>query len=85
MEICFFPGRNGFFNNLEEGAWGIIGVPFDSTTSYHPGSRFGPIVVREASYGFEKYNTIFNTQLDNIFTISRRKCCFFGNCKKHVT
>ena len=47
------------FNNLKEGAWGIIGVPFDSTTSYHPGSRFGPIVVREASYGFEKYNTIF--------------------------
>ena len=30
------------FNNLKEGAWGIIGVPFDSTTSYHPGSRFGP-------------------------------------------
>ena len=28
------------FNNLKEGAWGIIGVPFDSTTSYHPGSRF---------------------------------------------
>ena len=22
------------FNNLKEGAWGIIGVPFDSTTSY---------------------------------------------------
>ena len=49
-----FPRKKRIFNNLEEGAWGIIGVPFDSTTSYHPGSRFGPIVVREASYGFEK-------------------------------
>ena len=22
------------FNNIKEGAWGIIGVPFDSTTYY---------------------------------------------------
>ena len=57
------------FNNLKEGAWGIIGVPFDSTTSYHPGSRFGPIVVREASYGFEKYNTIFNLN-GEVYTVS---------------
>ena len=70
------------FNNLKEGAWGIIGVPFDSTTSYHPGSRFGPIVVREASYGFEKYNTIFNTHLDNIFYDFGDVNVVFGNCKK---
>ena len=67
------------FNNLKEGAWGIIGVPFDSTTSYHPGSRFGPIVVREASYGFEKYNTIFNAQLDNIFYDFGDVNVVFGN------
>lgn len=47
MEICFFPEEIDF-NNLKVGAWGIIGVPFDSTTSYHPGSRFGPIVVRRS-------------------------------------
>ena len=70
------------FNNLKEGAWGIIGVPFDSTTSYHPGSRFGPIVVREASYGFEKYNTIFNTYLDSIFYDFGDVNVVFGNCKK---
>ncbi len=70
------------FNNLEEGAWGIIGVPFDSTTSYHPGSRFGPIVVREASYGFEKYNTIFNTELNTVFYDFGDVNVVFGNCKK---
>ena len=43
------------FDNIKEDSFGIIGVPFDSTTSYHSGSRLGPIVVREASYGFEKY------------------------------
>ena len=34
----------------------ILGVPFDSTTSYMPGARFGPRTVREASYNFERYN-----------------------------
>ena len=29
--------------------FGILGVPFDSTSSYKPGARFGPNMVREAS------------------------------------
>ena len=47
------------FDNIKKDSYGIIGVPFDSTTSYHSGSRLGPIVVREASYGFENYNINF--------------------------
>ena len=70
------------FDNLKEGAWGIIGVPFDSTTSYHSGSRYGSIVVREASYGFEKYNTVFNTELDTVFYDFGDVNVVFGNCKK---
>lgn len=70
------------FDNLEEDAWGIIGIPFDSTTSYHSGSRFGPIVVREASYGFEKYNTIFCKNLDAIFYDFGDVNVVPGNCKK---
>lgn len=70
------------FDNLEEGTWGIIGVPFDSTTSYHSGSRYGSIVVREASYGFEKYNTVFNTELDTVFYDFGDVNVVFGNCKK---
>ena len=53
--------------NIKENSFGIIGVPFDSTTSYHSGARLGPIVVREASFGFEKYNTIFNKELTTTF------------------
>ena len=41
--------------DIKKDSYGIIGVPFDSTTSYHSGARLGPIVVREASFGFEKY------------------------------
>jgi agmatinase len=44
--------------------FGILGVPFDSTTTYQPGARFGPLFVREASYNFEKYNLFSNKVLD---------------------
>jgi len=44
--------------------FGIVGVPFDSTTTYKPGARFGPALVREASYNFERYNLILDKSLD---------------------
>jgi len=36
--------------------YAILGVPFDSTSTYKTGSRNGPLVIREASYNFENYN-----------------------------
>ena len=33
-----------------ESGYAIMGVPFDGTTSYKSGSRYGPKAVREASY-----------------------------------
>jgi len=44
--------------------FGFIGIPFDSTSTYKPGSRFGPRAVREASYNFERYNVILDKNLD---------------------
>lgn len=34
----------------------IFGAPFDSTTSYRPGTRFGPAAMRRESYGIETYS-----------------------------
>ncbi len=48
----------------ENPCFGILGVPFDSTTTYQPGARFGPLMVREASYNFEKYNLFSNKVID---------------------
>ena len=67
--------------NIKENSFGIIGVPFDSTTSYHSGARLGPIVVREASYGFEKYNTIFNKELAAEFYDFGDVNVIPGNCE----
>ena len=68
--------------NIKENSYGIIGVPFDSTTSYHSGSRLGPIVVREASFGFEKFNTIFNKELTANFYDFGDVNVVPGNCQK---
>ena len=68
-------------DEIVEDSFGIIGVPFDSTTSYHSGSRLGPIVVREASFGFEKYNTVFNKDLTTTFYDFGDVNVVPGNCE----
>ena len=68
--------------NIKENSFGIIGVPFDSTTSYHSGARLGPIVVREASFGFEKFNTNFNKELTTTFYDFGDVNVVPGNCEK---
>jgi agmatinase len=68
-------------DELKKDSFGIIGVPFDSTSSYHTGSRLGPIVVREASFGFEKYNTVFNKNLDAVFYDFGDVNVVPGNCE----
>ena len=34
---------------------GLFGVPYDGTTSFRPGTRFGPAAIREVSQGLETY------------------------------
>ena len=34
---------------------GLFGVPYDGTTSFRPGTRFGPAAIREVSGGLETY------------------------------
>lgn len=34
----------------------LFGAPFDSTTSYRPGTRFGSAAIRRESYGIESYS-----------------------------
>ena len=34
----------------------LYGAPFDSTTSFRPGSRFGSGAIRHESYGLESYS-----------------------------
>lgn len=41
----------------------IFGAPFDSTTSYRPGARFGSSAIRHESYGLETYSPYLDKDL----------------------
>lgn len=43
----------------------MLGMPFDGTVSYRPGSRFAPEQIRLASWGLEEYSPYFNKHLED--------------------
>ncbi|MCB2200281.1 agmatinase [bacterium] len=52
---------------------GIVGIPFDGTTSYRPGTRFGPDALRRASDSIETYDPNLDRDLEDHIYID------FGN------
>lgn len=43
----------------------MLGMPFDGTVSYRSGSRFGPEMIRLASWGLETYSPYFKRDLED--------------------
>lgn len=43
----------------------LFGAPFDSTTSYRPGTRFGSSTIRRESYGVESYSPYQDRDLED--------------------
>ena len=48
----------GCDSSFEEAEIVLYGAPFDSTTSFRPGARFGPSAIRHESFGLETYSLI---------------------------
>ncbi len=44
----------------------LVGVPYDGTSTFRPGSRFAPDSIREASYGIESYSPYQKKDLRDI-------------------
>ena len=44
----------------------MLGLPFDGTVSYRPGSRFAPEQIRLASWGLEEYSPTFDKELADV-------------------
>jgi len=45
---------------------GLFGVPYDGTTSFRPGTRFGPAAIREVSQGLETYCPQLDRDLEDL-------------------
>ena len=64
--------------SYEEANVVIFGAPFDSTTSYRPGARFGPSAIRHESFGLETYSPYQDKDLTDkkIFDAGDLELCF---------
>ena len=56
----------------------IFGAPYDSTTSFRPGTRFGPSAIRSESYGIETYSPYQDRDLTDmrIFDSGSPELCY---------
>lgn len=61
------------YSNFEDSEYVIIGIPYDGTTSFKPGTRFAPDEVRKASWGLETYSPILKKDLIDL------NVCDIGN------
>lgn len=56
----------------------LFGAPFDSTTSFRPGARFGPAAMRHESFGLETYSPYQDADLTDyaVFDAGDLELCF---------
>lgn len=57
----------------------VLGVPFDRTTSFRPGARFGPDSIRQHSWNFESYDLETGVDLATIPVHDLGNTPEFGN------
>ena len=55
----------GCDGEYEESKIVLFGAPFDSTTSYRPGTRFASRTIRQESYGLETYSPYQDEDLED--------------------
>jgi len=56
----------GFEDEYKESTAVLFGAPFDGTSSFKPGSRFGPNAMREDSWALESYSPYINKDLEDL-------------------
>ena len=56
----------------------LFGAPFDSTTSYRPGTRYGSSAIRHESFGLETYSPYQDEDLTDyaVFDAGDLELCF---------
>lgn len=68
----------GCDSDYDEAKLVLFGAPFDSTTSFRPGARFGPSAMRHESFGIETYSPYQKRDLTDcaIFDSGDLELCF---------
>jgi agmatinase len=57
---------SGFQKPIGNADYAILGVPFDVTSTYRTGARFGPAAIRQASFNIETYSFRTGVDVENL-------------------
>lgn len=57
---------SGYRRPFEKAHYVVVGVPFDSTSTYRTGARFAPLAIREASLNIETYSFRSNIDIEDL-------------------
>ena len=57
---------SGCSRPLEEARYVVIGVPYDRTSTFRSGSRFGPSAIRQASMNIETYSLRTGVDIESV-------------------
>ena len=73
----------GFDSDYDKAELVLMGIPYDGTVSFRPGTRFAPSEIRNNSYGLEIYSPYFDKELTdyNLFDAGDIELPF-GNTQK---
>ncbi len=63
----------------------IFGMPFDSTVSFKPGTRFGPRAIRDASYNLEFYSLALERNINSIKIFDGGDTDFYTNPQNAIS
>ena len=68
----------GCDSSYEQAKLVLFGAPFDSTTSFRPGARFGPPAIRHESFGIETYSPYQDEDITDydVFDCGDMELCF---------
>lgn len=73
----------GFESNYEDSEIVLFGAPYDGTTSFRPGTRLAPNVMRIDSYGLETYSPFLDLDMTDYDLCDSGDLDFpFGNVKR---
>lgn len=72
--------------DYEDASLVLFGAPFDSTTSYRPGTRYGSSAIRHESFGLETYSPYQDEDLTDyaVFDAGDLELCF-GSAEAALT
>jgi len=73
----------GFESEYAESEIVLFGAPYDGTTSFRPGTRFAPNIMRNESYGLETYSPFLDMDMDDFNLFDSGDIEFpFGNVER---